>query len=299
MKFLRSVIAQDETPAADGVITYDLPVNPLSHIILTIKCLNVAAVEATIAQICTSITNIEVLHRGTSIIQMSAADLFALDHVLLGNAPVAFNMIATINGTRALSLIVPLGRRPYNPAECFPETKSGELKLRLTVDIAAAGYTGLILQIETIELLGASPARYLKATTLARTPSAVGFNDVDLPVGNLYAGILVWGTTIPATTLWTTTIDQVKLLADNTEVLYSLANWESLRGDMLSRIGHRPGYILASISDHIPNYALLDFSPNGDEFLLNTKGLSSLKLKITAGDVQPLRLIPLELPAAK
>lgn len=299
-KFLRTVIVQDETPAADGSFTYDLPVNPISHIALTIKCLNVTN-EATIAEILAMISNIEVLHRGTSIFQLSAADLNALDYVLLRNAPINANQVATDNATRYHGLIIPFGRRCFNPAECFPASKAGELKLRLTVDIANAGADGLILQVEATELLDANPSQFLKVTSMTKTPSATGAMDVDLPISYKYAGVLLWGTTVVTGTAWTNTIEQVKLLADNTELLYSLANWESLHSDLLLRVGHRPGHIVAATDDSIVNYAFLDFSPNGeDDFLLDSAPLSGLKLRITAGDTNPLRALPLELvPAAK
>ena len=297
-RFLRSVIVQDETPAADGSFTYDLPVNPLSHINLTLKCLNVTN-EATIAEILAMISNIEVLHRGTSIFQLSAADLNALDYALLRNVPINGNQVATDNATRYHGLIIPFGRRCYDPNECFPASKSGELKLRLTVDIANAGADGLILQVETVELLDATPARFLKCTTLTKTPAATGACDVPLPISYLYAGILLWGTTVPTGTAWTATIDQVKLLADNTELLYSLANWESLHSDLLLRVGHRPGHIVAATDHGIVNYALMDFSPNnGDDFLLNSAPFSSLTLRVTAGDTNPLRALPIELVPA-
>lgn len=295
MDFLRSVIVQDVTPAADGTFTYDLPVNPLSHINLTIMCLNLTN-EATMAEIAALITNVQVLHRGTSIIQLSGPDLLALDHVLYGKAPILSNQVATDNATRWLGLIIPLGRQFMNPNECFPESKAGELQLRLTVDIANAGADGLILQVETTELHGARPSRFLKCTTLTSTPAAVGAHDVDLPIRNVYAGLLLWATTKPTGTVWTATIDQVKLLADNTERLFSLANWESLHADLLTRPGHEPGYILADADDHIAHYSFMDFSPaNRDDFLLDTTPLSALKLRVTAGDTNPLRVLPLEL----
>jgi len=299
MQFLKSVIVSDVTPAADGSYTYDLGVNPISHLSLALKCLN-ATDEATVAQILALITNIEVLHRGTSIFQASAADTYALDHILLRNAPIILNQVATDNATRAVLLTIPFGRTLWDPDECFPASRAGELKLRLTVDIATSDADGLILLVEQTELLGAAPARFLKTTTLSKTPSATGWMDVDIPIAYVYAGFILWSTTIPTTTAWTTTIDQVKLLLDNTEADYSLSNWEALRCDLTTRIGQRPGRIAAYGDDHIANYALLDLCPNGDDrFLLDSKGLSSLKIRVNAGDTNALRVIPLELvPAA-
>lgn len=299
MKFLRSIIIDDETVSADGTVTEDLVVNPLSHLIFTIKALNVTD-EASIANLLALVTNIEILHRGTSIFSASAADAFALDMALLGHLPMALNLIATDNATRAVSLIIPFGRQPFNPAECFPESRAGELTIQATCDIATAEADGLILQVEAVELLGAAPSKYLKVTTLTKTPAATGACDVDIPVANTLAGILLYSTTVPATTAWTTTIDKVKLLGDNTELLFSEANWESLHGDLNLRCGHEPGHTAASGDDHVAHYAFMDFTPFGrDDYLINTQPLSSLKLRVTAGDTNALRALPLELVSAR
>jgi hypothetical protein len=296
--FIRTTIVQDVTPAADGSYTYDLPVNPVSHINLIIKCLNVTN-EATVPQILDLITNIEVLHRGTSIIQCSARDLYALDHILFRNPPMVGNQVATDNATRYVGLTIPFGRKIFSGKECFPMSKAGELKLRLTVDIATAEADGLILLVEATELPAETPTRFLKYTTLTKTPSATGAVDVPLPISYEYAGIVIWGTTIPTGTAWTATIDQAKLLGDNTEVYYSLTNWEALHSDLLNRIGHRPGHIVASTDDHIANWCYLDFDPmDNDDLLLNSKSFNSLTLRITAGDTNPLRVLPVELVPA-
>ncbi len=129
MEFIRSVIAQDELPAGDGTLTWDLPVNPLSHLDFTIKCLN-ATNEATLAQILALVTNISVLHLGQSIVNMSAADLYAYNVLQLGRVPVLTNLVSTDNATRSVALQIPLGRRIMWPQECFPPTKKGNSNSR-------------------------------------------------------------------------------------------------------------------------------------------------------------------------
>lgn len=319
MEFLRTVVVQDVTPAADGEVPYDLPVNSISHLNLTLKALNAGTnTKATLAQLLGALEKIEILHRGQAIHSYNGADLFALNCILLGHEPVQANIINTDNATRSLGLIIPMGRKLYNPAECFPPTKRGDLKINIKIDIADTGYDGVIFQIESTELLDASPARYLKVTTLTATPSATGEMDVALPIGNPYTGILLWGTTVPVGTAWTTTIDYAKLLADNVERYYAKANWESLHADLILRCGacvdwsekihlENTGASYAQNADtateevvkgDIENYALMDFDPAlNDEFLLETSGLSELKLKINAGDTNALRALPMELVA--
>lgn len=294
-EFLRSIIINEETPAADGTFTYDLPVNPVSHLILGILCLNVTN-EATPLEIAQLITNVHVLHRGTTILQMRGEDLMAWNQIQFGRTPILLNQAADDDGVRALMLVIPFGRKLYHAEECFPESKAGELQLQLTVDIANAGADGLILQLESLELLGARPSRYLKQTTLVSTPTAVGTWDVELPIGNDYTGIMLRGTSKPATTSWTATIEDIKLLANNKETYFSSSLWECLRGSLILRPGHEPGHIIASGHDQIAHYAYMDFNPSRDDYwLLKSANLSALTLRINAGVDDEIRLFPMEM----
>ena len=295
MEFLKSIIVDNETIAADGIVPYDLPVNPVSHLILTICALNVTN-EATMAHLCALVPNVHVLHRGGTVLQLSAADLYALNHILFGKTPMTGPQIDPDQSVRWLSLVIPFARRMYDPSECFPQSRRGELQIQLDCDIATAEATGLIIQLEALELYGANPARYLKTTTLTLATPVVGENDLPLPVGNPYAGIMLFGTTKPDTTLWTTTIDKLELLADNKERYFASTNWESMRGELINRPGDEPGHIPASGHDQIANYAFLDFDPRqNDQFLFSTAGLNALLLRITAGDELEIRAFPLEL----
>lgn len=296
MRYIRSVIEQDLSIAVDDVVTADLPVNPLSHLNLTLRFLNLAAAEATRAEILGLITRIEILFRGGAIQSYSLADLDALSSILLGNNPIISNQVATINAARSYSTIIPLGRQLYDPNEAFPGTKRGEFQIRITFASAFTAITSVTLQLESTELMGATPKRFLKATTLTQTMASGVENDVDLPIGNVYAGLLLFSTTVPTGTVFTTTADKIRFLINNVEHNIAQANWESLHGDLLSRIGHREAYDGSIDDDDYSNYALAEFSPGGrDDFLVETKGASSVVLKVNAGDANAVRTLPLEL----
>ena len=297
MQIIRSVLVQDESQTAGTIKTVDLPTNPLSHLVFTFKCLNVTD-EATLAEILARVTKIEVLYKGAAIFSASMADLFALNVLLFKAVPVLTNRVATDDATRAITLYIPFGRKLYNPTECFKATKKGELQLQITLNSTETACDGVIYQIEAVELLGATPEKYLKVTSKSTTPTATGDVDVELPIGNLLAAVLFYSTTVPTSTVWTTTVDKVKLLIDNVEFDYASANWESLHGNILNRGGYAGGYAAASGDDQIVKYALLDLMPNeGDELLVDTKGKSSVKVRVTAGDTNAFRTLPLELAA--
>jgi len=315
MEFFHSVITDDVTTSADGTVTANLNIRPTSHLIITIKALN-NSVRVSTKNLLAGLEKVEVTQFGATIFSLCALDLYALNCILLGHEPWQENCIDTDDAVRMLSLIVPFGRKLYNPKECFPATKSGELQLKMTIDIADTGYDGWIEQVEQVELPGATPAQYLKCTTKDYTPSATGDAEIDLPIGNIYAGILLWGTTIPTATSWTTTIDDVTLLMDNVEHYYADANWESLHGMLINRCDPANSFAEQFHTENtateytqnadtaaeeqddttISNHAYMDFSPNGgDDYLIDTKGLAQFKLRITAGDTNATRILPVEL----
>jgi hypothetical protein len=174
------------------------------------------------------------------------------------------------------------------------------------------------VQVEQLELLDAVPERFIKYTTFTKTPTATGDHDVDLPLGNNIAGILLFGTTAPgaAATSFNASIGQLKLLIDNVENYYGQANWESLRGDTLIRAPQQ--YDFAAHDHETPNavgagvntsdvseadlidrqYAYLDFDPLRDGgFMLETEGRGRVHLRITADVADAIRVIPVEMIA--
>jgi len=319
-EFRRTILVDDVTPSADGDYTYDLPVDPISHITLTVKCLNSGTnTKATLAQILGAIENVQVIYRGSAIFQVSGADLYALNTILFGKQLMQENVINTDAATRAVTLILPFGRKLFDPAECFVATKRGELQLKVTVDIADTGYSGIIFLFETTELIGATPANYLKVYTLYKTPSAAGDLDIDLPRGNKLAGILLWGTTIHSTTAWTTTIDKVQLLLNNVRRYYCETKAEALHGEMGVLAGpanafaekfHRENTDTSYVSgadtateeaddSNLSNYQFMNLGINMPaDYIIDTAPLSEIKVRITAGDANPLRVIPIEIVAA-
>lgn len=296
-EFIRAVVAKNESIAAGEAITYDLPTNPISHLILTMRFLNVTD-EATIAQALSRLTSVNILFRGSNIISLSGADLHALNAMLFGHDNLLENQVATDNAARTLSMVIPLGRKLYNGSECFPATNRGELQLQVVLDSVVTDLDNVVYQIESVELPGAKPTNFLKATTLSLSPAATGDNDLALPIANKYAGIMLFSTTVPTGLVFTTTITTVKLLANSKENYFALTNWESLHGELVTKIGQLEQYDLSADNDDLNNYSLMDFDPTGNgAYIMDSKGLSQLILRINAGDTSLIRAIPLELVA--
>ena len=294
-KLLRTVIIPNTTPAADGTYDWDLPVQPMSHLDLTIKALNVTN-EATRAEILAMVSKIEVLWHGQSVMSISATDLDALNSVLFGGLAALTNQVATDNATRSITLRVPFGRVLYDPAECMPETRLGDLKLFMTVDIANGGADGLLLICEAVCLPGAQPASYLKVTTASKTPSSGIDNDTFLPCGNLLAGLLIYSTTVPTGTAWTASVSKIRLLLDN--VAHTIINqyWETLHAVLLRRVEYPGNQVVADGDEVFVNYGLVDLAPYGaNDYLIDTADVSLCNLSVLAGDANIYRVMPLEI----
>lgn len=282
--------------AAETMIL-DLPVNPLSHLLITMAGFNVGAVEETWADIINEIVKVTVIHRGNSIINLESEDLAFLQAALGMGSPVLTANTALDNQNRELTIIVPFGRKLFNPDECFFATKKGELQLHLETTLPADPLDNAVINIEACELLEATPSRYMKATLLSvAAPGATGDNDVDLPIGNDIAKILLFSTTVPGASSHTWGINEAKVLVDNTEYGYVSTKAQCQKG-LLSQIGLGKNHDIALYGNVIPNnYIMLDYDPlfNGN-FLLVTEGRSSVKLRLNMGVDEAAKVIPVEL----
>jgi hypothetical protein len=293
--FRSSNILKDHTWATE-VKEIDLPVEAISHLLITLQGFN-ATDETKLGEILAYLNKVVILHNGKSIISMESTDLFALNCFLLGAAPVLTTSIATDNVSRALTLILPFGRSLFNPKECLPKTKKGELKLQLDCTVPATDFDNGVINVQCVELPGASPDKYLKSTlTKVVAPGATGDNDVDLPMGNLVAGIMLFSTTVFQTSSHTQGIEEVRVLVNNSEFGYVSGKYLSLIGQSginLNQLVRVPAAAGELITQH---YAYLDYDPvKNDEFLIDTSDVSSFKVRLNMGVNEACRVLPVEI----
>lgn len=318
-EFIHSVLAQNETVTAGTVITYDLPVNPLSFILVTLRfAQNSANVQLDWDNVDAMIAKLEVLYKGSPIFSACGSDIEALQCMLLGYEPWITNRLGADNELTFFTFLIPLTRFLYSPKEAFPRSTRGELMLQITYQAAFVCLDGVSVQIETVELPDASPSQYLRTTTLSVTPTAAGEMDVELPIGNRLAGVLFFGTTVPLVDANTQTLTYSQLLIDNQRRYFSQTNFENWR--QLAALKHKPpiahGYHIHQVdvsafaqymdtsvvkyrNDRCIQHLFWDFDPTGDgEYLLETAGASDIVARIYAGDTSALRVLPLELLGA-
>lgn len=317
-RFRHSRHIQDQSIAADGIYDFDLPVDPLSTILLCLRPLNDTGTLANFArylEVVGAINRVTVMHRGAAVFSMTGRDAAALNVFRHGQQPMSANENDTNNERRCVVLPIHLGRWAFDTKSCFPATKRGELSLQLDLDIADMGYDDLRLSVETIELPDYKPREYERKTTVSRT-MAVGVNDVDLPSGNVIRGILGFGTTGFSGASPAPTLGSMELRADGDAVGFSSTDFEVAMslGQLLGRspprfdahqhrttVDGNAQTAVTSISTFGEgsggwnNYAYLDLDPTrDDEMALNTRGKNSVQLRVTAETADAARFVVVE-----
>jgi len=319
-RFLRSIVRDQTLLAATGEIApIDLPTNPLSFLVLTVW-LERPDEDATSAHRALSdcflgIGEISVRHLGRHIISGTLADLTMLAAILDGYSPWGTN-VAGLGQRQSMSFLLPFTRRTYWPEEAFPASKRGELTFHLNVlDTSPGSASAMDMAIEACELIESTPTRYLKYTTMTRTPTATGRQRVPLPLGNEILGVLLFDGLTEITTTEAFTWGKVTLMKDNVEQYYAESNAESLRFDVANRLadpGTRFGHFHASDGTAVPTgdelhnlnrpplqYHYLDFDPLIDgSYALETAGASDVELDATVDSIAgtpTMRYLPIEL----
>lgn len=319
MQFLRSLMGAEETAANGVVIERDLPVNPVTGVLITVKFLNdtgTASQYTIIAAALAVLSNINVAYRGANIIDGSGADLAQLMACMTGEAP--SETAATTGNDAARSVTLPLyfGRTPYDPKECFPATRRGDLILRITPSLPQTGIDTVEIVCESIELLDAKPERFAKVTTISRVFNSTGDQDIDLPISNRIAGALLFDPLAAGNTddlyWWGKSV----LAVDNVQQYYNATTWQSLRGEYLRRypsnqyvphqhagLANTSTGVLVTYEQAIGAaqgcaYAYMDLDPlKDDSYLLDTRGAARVFLRTTvqAATANAARCLPIEI----
>lgn len=318
-RLLRSVIVQDQLISADGVQTFELPVNPLSFLLIGLRPLNDTGTLANFNRangIAASCNRITVNHLGSPVFSMRGEDCLALNYFRHGMVPFEANGDDTDNERRCLSLPVLFGRHPYDKQSAIPKTNRGELLLELDLDIADTGIDGLRLSVEACELPGASPKEFERKTSVSRTSPATGLQDILLPSGNRVRGLLLFGTTAFGGASPAPSFGRIQTLLDNESIGVSSADWEMLHQDHQlmgimpptgQRHAHRVDATSAStteltiagptqegMGDQWNQYAWVDFDPtHDDDFSIDTAG-KDWRLRYDCETADAVRVVQIE-----
>ncbi len=316
--FTHSIVVPNESVTAGTSPSYDLPVSPLSHLLFTVKfAQNQANTQLPFANIPLMISKLEVLYKGSAVCSLNGIDLMAAGLLVCEFESWGINALGDDNDLLSFTFLVPFSRQLYSPIEAYPKTARGELVMQVTWAASFTLIDGVSLQVEAVEMPDANPQRFLKMTSSSVTPTATGEFDVELPIGNQISDIVLFGTTIPAANVATTTIQTITIRKNNSEFMYSKTNFETLH-NMSGRLRAAPGYWGSHIHQQdagafaqyydqsavkpgnhiIPNHLLVPFDVRRDgEHILKTDDANDLNIRIDAGDTNLVRVNPCEVVA--
>jgi len=323
-RFLHSVAVNNvDFVASTTGLGFDLPVNPLSALLLRFQITNTAPAAigtySAIDDLITMITGVRVLHKGEQIVSGSLRDLMVLNAVYQRAYPGWSHLSNTDDAVRSLIFPICLGKRMYDPESCFPATTRGNLRLELDSGADGAGFDDVNLSVETIELIEATPREYLKYVRQARD-SVAGQFDAPLPIGNPLLGILLFDTGLGASDDEILSWGTVKILKDNIEQYYPLSDYETLAGMLKTQMraahaiigGHvhltSEGGGAELVSDDMEQrvstgdrgYAYLDFDPLRDgSYEMETAGAADVKIRGNGDEATAVRYYPIERVSVK
>lgn len=220
--FIQSKVAKSYSlGTTDADESWLLPTNPISFIAITMRALTAAAnVVDTAMLLALQLLSVQVRFRGSQMWAVSGDDLMRMSATMGVYTPKLYNPAIADNSPRAVTLVIPFGRKLLDPNECFPVTSKGELELYISWDAVTSSYDTILLDISTFELPDAKPKQFLRATTMSDTPTATGDKDYDLPRLAPLCGIGVFQTASYPTSS-TPTINSIKVLLNNLDTGYT------------------------------------------------------------------------------
>ena len=321
-RFLHSIAKPLTAFVAGAFPTFDLPVNPLSLVLLNLEITRAnpaaGAVYKAVDDLLDNVTSVIIKHKGENIISGALKDLLIVN-MLNGESKIGWSNLTDVSGAVS-RFCIPLcfGRKKYDPNECFPATSRGNLTLDIVRAANPASFSALSIQVETVELIEANPTQYLKYTPNAQT-AVVGSFDQALPIGNKYLRLVFFDTGLATLTTGVSSWGQVKLLKDNVEQYYPLSDAQTLAAYLMSQIesdgvfpGHRHQTVTAvgagvftdeadeAASKGVRGYFSMDFDPNGDDmYAMETAGAADIKVRALGASATAVRVTPVELVAVK
>lgn len=326
-RFLRSIVQpRIALTAAADVAPVDLPVNPVSRLILTLFGTQVAetagGLYSSVFDFLNLITALSVRRQGENLIAGTLSEIAILNARLTEQQISGGKFRDAVGAIRSLSIPISFSRYAYWHEEALPAVKRGDLQFFMTAGALPASFSALQWQLECVELIEDEPQRYLKYVASQKNQLVAGQYDLPLPIGNPILGVLLFDPEPIATLGRISTLGQVKLLKDNVEQFYPLSDWESLMNDLWASVPELHRYFevrhtenLAAAyaqfantapwkidSDSAPQqWGFMDFDPLRDgSYMLETEGAAALQLRafadagIAGGNVRylPVELVP-------
>ena len=304
---MKTLVVQDLTPAADGIVSYELTDQPLAAVWLTVKG-TLYAIDQCIDDILASITSLDVWMGSFNVTHYTSGIKALMMNCKLKEAwPYMVNSSQIVDEYVGVTFPIMFGAPYLNPNMCLPLSLSNRKRIDIGVDIATASMDLLQLDISQVIMPGATPAGAIKQEEITVPGTLVGERDIWLQHNWDTLKLLLWGTTVPTTTALTCTIHRATFEIDDYPWGYNAVPWEHLHAELMDEL-EGPGNVedhkhlsvgatsatgMAYDIDHwSKKFGEMDFFFEQDlKWRAPTAGASSVKLKVVTGDTQPFYLI--------
>lgn len=290
--FLHETITQERSLNTLENGPFDLPVNPISFLLLHIRA-ECGVSAADFQQLLGHIQAFSVSFKGTQIINMAGVDLARVVHHLWGKSVHIENFGAVSPALVSITIPIPFSRKAYWPNEGFPATRRGELIYTVTRTAALTNIANPVFSLEAVQMLESEPKQFLKMVTLSRS-IVTGDADFELPIGNPFIGLQVFSPTAMGNAPISETIRRMRMLLDNVEFDYADTAFDVARTIGWLRSTDQGNYV--GQPSLIRNYAYLDFDPlMDDSMMVETEGRASVRLRFQPDVAGTVRVTPVEM----
>jgi hypothetical protein len=305
-KFLKQVIENDYTPAADGPHTWELSNETLAALWITIKGTLVGA-DMCIDDYAKSITGIDLWFGGFNVIHyQNTIDAIVLNCMLKQHWPYLLNSSQTVDDVVGVSFPLLLGSPYLIESMALPKSDDNRKKLTLNFDIATSAIDVLKIDLCEVILPNSTPIGCIKQEEDSVEGKGTGDKDLWLQTNWDLMKALIMSPTFPSSTAYTSTIERAGLEIDDFAYGYKGVPWEHLHAEIMDELegsGPVEDHIHADPSsgstgmpaqlEHwIAMYGVLDFFYNKDlKWRAPLSGASTAKLKYNAGVDEAWRII--------
>jgi hypothetical protein len=294
-RFLKQIVENDYTPAADGTYTWELSNEALAAIWITVKG-PLYAIDQCIDDMMASLTSLDVWFGGFNVVHYATPlKCLIMNSKLKGAFPYLVTSTQTVADVTGITFPVLFGAPYLNEQMNLPRSESNRKKLTLGVDIANTHISALKLDIAEVILLQPNTLGCIKQEEVQVESKGTGDHDVWLQNNWDLLKLLLYSPTVPTSTAYTSTIERMGMEIDDFAFGYKAVPWEILHCELMDELegmsqieNHQHLAAGATVAtgmaygiDHwLKNYAQLDFFYNNDlKWKAPLKNASTAKLK--------------------
>jgi hypothetical protein len=298
-KFLKQVVENDFDPTVSTTYTWELSDQALAAIWLTVKG-DLYGIDMCIDDFLAPLSSINVALGSMNVLQYTTPlKALIMNCKLKQHMPYLVASTQTATYVTGVSFPLMFGAPYLNDKMCLPSSLSNRKKLTLTFSADVTHLTDCLIDISEVLMIDANPLGFIRQEEIGVESKGTGDHDLWLQTNWDILKMLLYSPTVPATTVYTSTIERAGIEIDDLPFGYKGVPWEHLHAELMDELegltqtenhihlaaGATSLTGMPSQYEHwIKNYGELDYFFEKDlKWKCPTAGASSAKLKYNAG----------------